>query len=202
MTWNNTGSITTVTAANYTYFRQDLLSSCGRAAVLTLIYYIQNKQLSPSIVGRWFREFEGSLHVGNNGIRDFVNAGSNRSSVIGVLSKLGIYATYTNHIHIKNHISRISRAHPAILSVGWYIRTERGWRRNGGHWVVAVEIIDGHIICLDPGLENSGNTIPLTAFPTVISYNQNHPPKLKYGAYNCTYQDHMVTGYIDGLIQT
>lgn len=203
MPWHNTGALAAAGGANYQYYRQDQLSSCGRAAVLTLIYYIKNKQLTPTIVGRWFKEVEGSSNVGHDGIRDFDNTGSGFGSLIGVLGKQDISASSVyNPEYIERRVRGISRAHPGVLSVGWYQQTgPAAWVRNGGHWVIALEIIAGQIICLDPDLNNAGNTTPLTTFPAAPNTAAANPAA-KYGAYQCNYGGGVRTGYIDGFLQT
>ena len=200
MPWHNTGAMGN--GVNYQYFRQEQLSACGRASVITMLRYIKNKQLTPTVVGRWFAEAEGRVNVNQNGVRDFVNSGSSFSSVIGVLAGQGIQANAVYHPnYIERWVSRVRQNRPGLLSVGWYRQVNGNWVRAGGHWVIALLVHNNQIICLDPDINNSGNTLPLTNFLANPNVNANDPGQV-YGRYHCNYGQGWRIGYIDGFIMT
>lgn len=171
----------------YSFYRQNLTNQCGPASIATFINLTQSKQLDVSTIGEWHKEGEGVVSVGADNIRDFERNGSWYDGTIAALAKLNIRAHATKGFeNAKKWITKTeSQYKPAILSIGWYAaNTTGGEDRNGGHWVVAVKVHGGNIICLDPGLDTGIVEIPVGT----------------PGVYTVNYGTGAQTGKVDGII--
>ena len=49
------------------------------------------------------------------------------------------------------NVAKLSQTTPAIVMLGWYSQQANGqWQRNGGHFIVAADVIANRIVFLDP----------------------------------------------------
>ena len=168
-------------------YQQDVNCGCGPASVATLILLMQNKKVDVSTIGRWFAESEGSKYVTKEGIRDFTRSGSWYDGVIGALSTLGIYAHATKGLdNAAKWAAKVRPNKPGILSIGWYLQDpDTGyWNRRGGHWVVATNVFNNNLICLDPLLSDRANEFPVAGLPQ----------------YECDYGTGPIVGWADGIV--
>lgn len=177
----------------YTW-RQERGSSCGPACVLMVARLAANKMLDETTVRTWFGDAEGGHTRNAYGIRDFADAGSTRSPVVGVLSgKLGLRdsrAVEGGDNSVK--YAKSCTAHrPGILFVRWLSHNvaTNGWEKTDyAHWVVVVGMDGTDLVCLDP----EAGVVRMTAA------DQNH---CRYGV---TYPGHAVVswGFVERLVTT
>ena len=151
MTWKTSTKASDGQA--YEFYQQEKVNQCGPASICTFINLTQKKKLSVDIVGRWHIEGEGVTLVNNDMIRDFGLNGSWYSGTIAALEKQNVNAHATKgYSNAAKWVIEGGKYKPAILSIGWYAKIKGRWQRNGGHWVVAVKVEAGKVICLDSGL--------------------------------------------------
>ena len=190
--------------ATYRYFYQLRGGGCGPAAVATAAKYIHKKEYGISTVSEYFKFGEGVEHVTREHIRDFQNYGSWYGGVAASLEKLKIDGVpYQKNAAIFKFINKVTPLTPAILSVGWYDYFNGQYRRNGGHWVVALKIYNNDVICLDPALDQTTVSttkkvrgiveIPMDDFEDMMQFGTNMNYPVDYGS-------GQESGIVDGMI--
>lgn len=190
----------TSSGSSYRFFKQMKKAECGPAAVATAAFHIHNVVPRITDVSEYFKGGESVDRVTREGIRDFANVGSWSDGVIAALKKLKIEGVpRKNNKYFANHLLKVSKSQPAIVSVGWYQELSNTTRlkRQSGHWIVALVATKDSVICLDPDLE----------IPRKCGVKEIRKPLLveaqKYGMYpkyKLDYGDGEVTGYIDMVI--
>jgi len=84
----------------------------------------------------------------------FGNFGTLAGQVVQALRTDGLKVAYTPNtgpVGITIKTAKLSQATPAIALLGWYSPQPNGqWKRNGGHFIVAADVIANQIVFLDP----------------------------------------------------
>ncbi len=207
MPW--TTSTTASDGNAYQFFRQKREMGCGPACVVTVAYHILNRKYDVNTVSEYFKAGEGVDHVTRDGIRDFVTVGSWHGGVIAALEKLKIDGIRHSTIgSITKFAGQVRTSQPAILGVGWYRQVGSQWRRDGGHWVVALKKYRNNVICLDPALVRAPSRPGQPHRAGVKGINEfstaNFADLKRFGVslnYVVDYGDGEVTGYVDQIIR-
>jgi hypothetical protein len=84
----------------------------------------------------------------------FGNFGTFAAQVVHALRTDGLRVTHTPNPGppgITVNSAKLSQTTPAIAMLGWYSLQPNGqWQRNGGHFIVAADVIANQVVFLDP----------------------------------------------------
>lgn len=130
---------------HYDVYLQDKDNSCACASIAMAARLIQNKRLDESTVRGWVAEVEGGFRRDKEGVREFDQTATARDLYGGVFQKLNVTSfPVKGSTNVAKWVGSVSRAHPAVISVNW--------AAGGGHAVLAVNVHNGNVIILDPGV--------------------------------------------------
>src|SRR5260221_6216966 len=140
---------------NYNVYLQDQTNSCDCASVTMFARLAQAKTLDESTVRGWVRAAEGGKNTDKEGVRSFKETATNRDLYGAVFQNLKVTSfPVKGKENVAKWITKISRTHPAVVSIGWQIWNagKNAWERAGGHAILAVNVVNNNIIFLDPGV--------------------------------------------------
>jgi hypothetical protein len=82
----------------------------------------------------------------------FGNAGTFATQVVQALRSDGLKATHEPRSGFPHTVKsvKLSQTTPAIVLLGWYSNSGGTWSRNGGHFIVAADVVGNQIVFLDP----------------------------------------------------
>ena len=82
----------------------------------------------------------------------FGNFGTFAPQVVQALRSDGLKATQVTGSGFPNTLNsaKLSQTTPAIVLLGWYSHADGTWKRIGGHFIVAADVIGNNIVYLDP----------------------------------------------------
>jgi len=139
----------------YNVYLQDKENSCACASVTMFARLVQGKTLDESTVRGWVQKAEGSKNTSKEGVRSFQTVGTQRDLYSSVFQNLKVTCfPVTGQHNVAKWIPKVTRAHPAVVSIGWqrWNPGTNAWEGDGGHAILAVNVHNNNVIFLDPGI--------------------------------------------------
>lgn len=172
---------------SYNVYLQDQNNSCACASITMFARLVQNKTLDESTVRNWVKKAEGGGNTDKNGVRSFQEIATKRDLYGEVFKNLNVTSfPVKGQGNVEKWITKISRAHPAVVSVGWQVWNPgtNSWERRGGHAVLAVNVFNNNVIFLDPGIgvvEVPVNQLPVysVTYPGAANLSQGYMEEMR-----------------------